>query len=52
MMFVRVTLLIYCSQKQLPRKIRKIKSRLVIIKCAGYIFWQFFCGDYTNILSE
>ena len=27
------------SQKQLPRK---MKSRLVIIECAGYIFWQWF----------
>ena len=29
--------LLYFSQKQLPRK---MKSRLVITKCAGYIFWQ------------
>ena len=36
--------ILYFSQKQLPRK---MKSRLVIRKCAGYIFWQlFFCGDY------
>ena len=27
---------IYISQKQLPRK---MKLRLVIIVCAGYIFW-------------
>ena len=31
--------LLYCSQKQLPSK---MKSRLVIIRCAGYIFWQLF----------
>ena len=31
--------MIYFSQKQLPRK---MKSRLVIIMCAGYIFWQLF----------
>ena len=28
---------IHFSQKQLPRK---TKTRLVIIECAGYIFWQ------------
>ena len=27
------------SQKQLPRK---MKSRLVILECAGYILWQLF----------
>ena len=30
---------LYFSQKQLPRK---MKSRLVIIMCAGYIFRQLF----------
>ena len=30
---------LYFSQKQLPRK---MKSRLVIIACAGYILWQLF----------
>ena len=30
---------LYFSQKQLPRK---MMSRLVIIECAGYIFWQLF----------
>ena len=30
---------LYFSQKQLPRK---MKSRLVITECAGYIFWQLF----------
>ena len=30
---------VYFSQKQLPRK---MKLRLVIIDCAGYIFWQLF----------
>ena len=30
---------LYCLQKQLPRK---MKSRLVIEECAGYIFWQIF----------
>ena len=30
---------IYFSQKQLPCK---IKLRLVIVECAGYIFWQLF----------
>ena len=30
---------IYFSQKQLPRE---MESRLVIIVCAGYIFWQLF----------
>ena len=30
---------VYFSQKQLPCK---IKPRLVIIECAGYILWQFF----------
>ena len=29
----------YTSQKKLPRK---MKSRLVIIECAGYICWQLF----------
>ena len=32
----------YRSQKQLPRK---MKSRLVNIMCAGYIFWQLFLWD-------
>ena len=36
---ITVLLLLYISQKQLPRK---MKSRLVIIECAGYIFWQLF----------
>ena len=31
--------LLYSSQKQLPRK---MKSRLVIIECAGNNFWQLF----------
>ena len=30
---------LYLSQKQLPRK---MKSRLVIIEYAGYIFWLLF----------
>ena len=30
---------LHLLQKQLPRK---VKSRLVIIQCAGYIFWQLF----------
>ena len=34
-----VIALLYFSQKQLPRK---MKARLVIIQCAGYIFWQLF----------
>ena len=25
--------------------LRKMKSRLVIIECAGYIFWQFFLRE-------
>ena len=32
-------LIIFFSQKQLTRK---MNSRLVIIECAGYIFWQLF----------
>ena len=32
-------LILYFTQKQLPRK---MKSRLVIMKGAGYIFWQLF----------
>ena len=32
-------IILYFSQKQLPRK---LKTRLVIIECAGYIFWQLF----------
>ena len=31
--------ILYFSQKQMPRE---IESRLVIIVCAGYIFWQLF----------
>ena len=31
--------LVYFSQKQPPRK---LKTRLVIIECAGHIFWQLF----------
>ena len=31
--------ILYFSQKQLPRE---MESRLVIIECAGYIFWQLF----------
>ena len=31
--------ILYFSQNQLPRK---MESRLVITKCAGYIFWQLF----------
>ena len=44
-------LLLYSSQKQLPHK---MKSRLVIIECAGYIFWQLFlwlglcCSHYYD----
>ena len=30
---------IHFSQKQLPRE---VKSRLVIMECTGYIFWQLF----------
>ena len=30
------SLILYFSQKQLPRE---IEPRLVIIVCAGYIFW-------------
>ena len=30
---------LYFSQKQLPGK---MKSRLVILECAGYIFWPLF----------
>ena len=34
------------SSKQLPRK---MKTRLVIIECAGYIFWQLFLWEvYMN----
>ena len=33
------SILLYFSQKQLPRE---TKTRLVITKCAGYIFWQSF----------
>ena len=29
--------ILYISQKQLPRK---MKMRLLIIECAGYILWQ------------
>ena len=32
-------LVLYDSQKQLPHK---VKVRLIIIECAGYIFWQSF----------
>ena len=32
-------IILFFSQKQLPRK---MKSRLVIIECADYIFWQLF----------
>ena len=34
-----VSIFLYVSQKQLPRK---MKTRLVIIECAGYTLWQFF----------
>ena len=27
--------------------LRKMKSHLLIIKCAGYIFWQLLCGNYS-----
>ena len=37
--FVHIALDIYFSQKQPPRK---KQSRLIIIKCAGYILWQLF----------
>ena len=40
---------IYFSQKQLPRK---MKSRLVIIDCAGYNFWQLFCGECMYYLRS
>ena len=36
---IYIYIYIYVSQKQLPRK---MKSRLVIIQCAGNIFWQLF----------
>ena len=35
----------YFSQKRLPRK---MKSRLVIIECAGYIFGSCFCDHYIK----
>ena len=35
---------IYFPQKQLPRK---MKTRLVITECTGYIFWQFFCEKHN-----
>ena len=31
--------ILFFSQRQLPHK---MKSRLVMIECAGYIFWQLF----------
>ena len=37
--FLIVTAEIYVSQKQVPRK---MKTRLVIIECAGYTLWQLF----------
>ena len=37
---------VYFSEKYLPRK---KKSRMVIIKCPGYIFGSYFCGDYSSI---
>ena len=45
---------LHFSQKQLPRK---MKLRLVIIVCAGYIFWQLFLwelylGAYHNIVYD
>ena len=40
--------MLYFSQKQLPCK---MKSRLVIIKCADYIFWQLLCG-YSRIKNK
>ena len=40
---------IYLSQKQLPRE---MESRLIIIVCAGYIFWQLFLRQkYTTVAS-
>ena len=38
----RSILYIYFSQKQLPRK---TKPRLVVINCAGYVFWQLFLWE-------
>ena len=40
-------IILYSSQKQLPRK---MKSRLVIIECAGYIFGQSFLGTLGVII--
>ena len=40
---------LYFSQKQLARE---IESRLVIIECAGYVFWQLFSRLLNNILFE
>ena len=36
------------SQRQLPRK---LKTRLVIIECAGYIFWQFSLANIVIVLQ-
>ena len=41
-------ILLYFSQKQLPRK---MKSRLLIIKCAGYISWQLFLRRLYSIFK-
>ena len=37
--YIKAEAVVFFSQKQLPRK---MKSRLVIIVCAGYTFWQLF----------
>ena len=40
---------IYFPQKQLPRK---MKSRLVIIECAGCILWQFFVATIVESRTQ
>ena len=42
-------ILLHFSQKQLPRE---MESRLVIIMCAGYIFWQLFLRRLYIFLSS
>ena len=39
-------MILYISQKQLRRK---LKSRLVIVACAGYIFWQLFLWEVYKV---
>ena len=47
-------IVLYFSQKQLPHK---MKTRLVIIKCAGYTFrqlflWRLYCVCNTRLLAK